>query len=146
MIIPPPPEINVTIGSNVCLDPTAARIIFIFGMPANQHEQQGPTSDTLTVSTCSASHPPGGPGSGKGRIVANLRSMFGMKLISGENIVLKYLPKKVQHSMELTSTEVRDIQCHVYTTLPLSLPLTLTPSPSHPHRRWLPLFVRSQAM
>ena len=74
---------------------------------------------------------PGGPGSGKGRIVANLRSMFGMKLISGENIVLKYLPKKVQHSMTLTSTEV----------CPPPPPPThmhaRTHSPSS-HRRWQP--------
>lgn len=48
----------------------------------------------------------GGPGSGKGRIVANLRSMFGMKLISTESIVLKYLPKKVQHVMTISSTDV----------------------------------------
>ena len=49
---------------------------------------------------------PGGPGSGKGRIVASLRSMFGMKLISTESIVLKYLPKKVQHVMTISSTDV----------------------------------------
>ena len=48
----------------------------------------------------------GGPGSGKGRLVANLRSMFGMRLISAESIILKYLPKKVQHAMTLTTTEV----------------------------------------
>ena len=48
----------------------------------------------------------GGPGSGKGRIVANLRSMFGMKLISTESIVLNYLPKKVKHVMTISSTDV----------------------------------------
>ena len=48
----------------------------------------------------------GGPGSGKGRIVANLRSMFGMKLISAENIILKYLPKKVQHFITLSTASV----------------------------------------
>lgn len=48
----------------------------------------------------------GGPGSGKGRIVANLRSMFGMKLISAENIILKYLPKKVQHFITLSTANV----------------------------------------
>lgn len=46
----------------------------------------------------------GGPGSGKGRIVANLRSMFGMKLISSEALIFKYLPKKVQHAMTLDDT------------------------------------------
>lgn len=51
-------------------------------------------------------HSPGGPGSGKGRLVANLRSMFGMKLISVESIILKYLPKKVAHSMTLSSVDV----------------------------------------
>lgn len=49
---------------------------------------------------------PGGPGSGKGRLVANLRSMFGMRLVSAESIILKYLPKKVQHAMTLTTAEV----------------------------------------
>ena len=38
--------------------------------------------------------------------MANLRSMFGMKLISTESIVLKYLPKKVQHVMTISSTDV----------------------------------------
>lgn len=49
----------------------------------------------------------GGPGSGKGRMVTNLQSMFGMKLISTESIVLKHLPKKVQHVMSINSTNVR---------------------------------------
>ena len=48
----------------------------------------------------------GGPGSGKGRLVANLRSMFGMRLISVESIILKYLPKKVAHSMKINSVDV----------------------------------------
>lgn len=52
----------------------------------------------------------GGPGSGKGRTVANLQSMFGMKLISTESIVLKHLPKKVQHVMSINSTDVRCIK------------------------------------
>ncbi|KAL5480097.1 hypothetical protein EMCRGX_G023719 [Ephydatia muelleri] len=71
------PVIPITLGSNVHFPPFGTTpIIFIFG----------------------------GPGSGKGRIVANLRSMFGMKLISAENIVLKYLPKKVQHFITLSTT------------------------------------------
>ena len=32
--------------------------------------------------------------------------MFGIRLISAESIILKYLPKKVQHAMTLTTTEV----------------------------------------
>ena len=48
----------------------------------------------------------GGPGSGKGRIVANLHSMFGLKLVSSESAILRYLPKKVQHVMTLSSTDV----------------------------------------
>lgn len=60
----------------------------------------------------------GGPGSGKGRIVANLRSMFGMKLISTESIVLKYLPKKVQHVMDISSTDVSCNAClHLYSII-----------------------------
>ena len=51
-------------------------------------------------------HVAGGPGSGKGRLVANLRSMFGMKLVSIESIILKYLPKKVAHTMTLNSVDV----------------------------------------
>ena len=51
---------------------------------------------------CSA----GGPGSGKGQLVANLRSMFGMRLISVESVILKYLPKKVAHLMQLNSVDV----------------------------------------
>ena len=47
----------------------------------------------------------GGPGSGKGRIVANLRSMFGVRLVSIESLIFRYLPKKVQHSMEITTTK-----------------------------------------
>ena len=54
-------------------------------------------------------HGIGGPGSGKGRTVANLQSMFGMKLISTESIVLKNLPKKLQHVMAIESTDVRCI-------------------------------------
>lgn len=56
---------------------------------------------TICLSFCLVS---GGPGSGKGRIVANLRSMFGMKLVSGETLIFKYLPKKVQHAMTLNDT------------------------------------------
>ena len=48
----------------------------------------------------------GGPGSGKGRVVGCLQSMFGMKLVSSEAIILKYLPKKVAHVMDVTSTDV----------------------------------------
>ncbi len=47
----------------------------------------------------------GGPGSGKGRIVANLRSMFGVRLISVESLIFQYLPKKVQHSKNITTTK-----------------------------------------
>ena len=36
--------------------------------------------------------------------MANLRSMFGMKLVSGESLIFKYLPKKVQHAMTLSDT------------------------------------------
>ena len=65
--------------------------------------------------TCSICNPPlhstGGPGSGKGRLVANLRSMFGMKLVSVESVILKYLPKKVAHSMTLNSVEVSSTLC-----------------------------------
>ena len=50
--------------------------------------------------------PTGGPGSGKGRIVTNLKSMFGMKLITIEETVLKYLPKKMQHTMTLENSMV----------------------------------------
>lgn len=32
--------------------------------------------------------------------------MFGMRLVSAESIILKYLPKKVQHAMTLTTAEV----------------------------------------
>lgn len=39
-------------------------------------------------------------------MVANLRSMFGMRLISIEGIILKYLPKKVAHSMKINSVDV----------------------------------------
>ena len=39
-------------------------------------------------------------------MVANLRSMFGMRLISIEHIILKYLPKKVAHSMKINSVDV----------------------------------------
>ena len=39
-------------------------------------------------------------------MVANLRSMFGMRLISVEGIILKYLPKKVAHSMKINSVDV----------------------------------------
>lgn len=38
--------------------------------------------------------------------MANLRSMFGMKLVSVESIILKYLPKKVAHLMALNSVDV----------------------------------------
>ena len=47
----------------------------------------------------------GGPGSGKGAIVANLCSMFGMQLVSAEALIFKYLPKKVSHTMELNTTK-----------------------------------------
>lgn len=61
----------------------------------------------LSVQSSNSSKPPlGGPGSGKGRLVANLRSMFGMKLVSVESIILKYLPKKVAHLMTLNSVDV----------------------------------------
>lgn len=56
--------------------------------------------------------------------MANLRSMYGMKLISVESIILKYLPKKVAHSMTLDSVNVRR---HVLT------PATLTSSLSTIH-------------
>ena len=62
-------------------------------------------------------HGVGGPGSGKGRTVANLQSMFGMKLISTESIVLKHLPKKVQHVMSIESTDVRCISILLIITL-----------------------------
>ena len=39
-------------------------------------------------------------------MVANLRSMFGMRLISVESVILKYLPKKVAHSMKINSVNV----------------------------------------
>lgn len=47
----------------------------------------------------------GGPGSGKGRIIANLRSMFGVRLISIESLIFHYLPKKVQHTMKVSTTK-----------------------------------------
>lgn len=46
----------------------------------------------------------GGPGSGKGRIIANLKSTFGAKLISAESLILDNLPKKVQQVMSITTT------------------------------------------
>ena len=30
--------------------------------------------------------------------------MFGMKLVSGESLIFKHLPKKVQHAMTLNNT------------------------------------------
>ena len=37
--------------------------------------------------------------------------MFGMRLVSAESIILKYLPKKVQHAMTLTTAEVGVYAC-----------------------------------
>lgn len=67
----------------------------------------------------------GGPGSGKGRLVANLRSMFGMKLVSIESIILKYLPKKVAHSMTLNTVDVSVVFSSGVST--------------NPHLGWLPI-------
>ena len=36
--------------------------------------------------------------------MANLRSMFGMKLVCVESLIFHYLPKKVQHAMAVRST------------------------------------------
>jgi hypothetical protein len=77
-VVEPPPVIQVNVGSNVKFQPPPhTKIVAILG----------------------------GPGSGKGRLVANLRSMFGMRLISVESIILKYLPKKVAHSMKINSVD-----------------------------------------
>ncbi len=57
----------------------------------------------------------GGPGSHKGRVVGSLQSMFGMKLISSEAIILKFLPQKVGNIVSISTTEVHS------TELPLTI-------------------------
>ncbi|XP_064384200.1 uncharacterized protein LOC135333213 isoform X2 [Halichondria panicea] len=71
----PVPFINVTFGSNV--DKSPPKVIFVFG----------------------------GPGSHKGHVVGSLQSMFGMKLISSEAIILKFLPQKVGNIVSISTTE-----------------------------------------
>ena len=120
------PEIKVTSGDAVKLTAQLPRVIFIFGMVKILQKHFGFLPSTvvyvkfamglqtscilcklishISIASCICT---GGPGSGKGRMVTNLQSMFGMKLISTESIVLKHLPKKVQHVMSINSTNVR---------------------------------------
>jgi adenylate kinase family enzyme len=79
IVLPPPPEIDLVAGPEVkpFAAPPASRVIAVFG----------------------------GPGSGKGRVVAQLCSMFGMNLVSSESLIFKYLPKKVAHTSELKTTK-----------------------------------------
>lgn len=93
-----PPTINITGREDAkFVASPATKVIFIFGECCDD--------DTVIIIMQYLWYIYiGGPGSGKGRIVANLRSMFGMKLVSGESLIFKYLPKKVQHAMTLNST------------------------------------------
>ena len=97
-VILPPPDIPMNIGNNVKFQlPPHSKIIVIIGTAFRNKSKLVCMHPFQSL---------GGPGSGKGRLVANLRSMFGMKLISVESVILKYLPKKVAHSMTLNSVDV----------------------------------------
>ncbi|XP_065844869.1 uncharacterized protein [Oscarella lobularis] len=51
----------------------------------------------------------GGPGTGKGKTIDHLCSMFGFQLISGEDLMLRSLPKKVKISRNVVLTTNREI-------------------------------------
>lgn len=75
------PKINVTVCSKVKKLDTKPRIIFIFG----------------------------GPGSRKGRIVDDLTATYGFRFISGEDLIIRELPRKLANIVKLeTSKDVRD--------------------------------------
>ena len=91
------PKISIVGLENVSFVPSPEmKVMFIFG----EHQS------IVHNSSCFA----GGPGSGKGRIVAKLCERFNIRLLSVESLILKHLPKKVKRVLSLnTIKEMSDV-------------------------------------
>ncbi len=101
-VLTPAPAINVTFGANVVKE--RPKVIFIFGELLFFLCAQLIYPASLLTVYCMVLA--GGPGSHKGRVIASLQSMFGMRLVSSERLILKHLPKRVAHVMTLSSAGV----------------------------------------
>ena len=93
------PKISTTGLENVSFLPfPAVKVMFIFGK---------------IIMVADTSHSPcsvGGPGSGKGRIVAKLCERFNIRLLSAESLILKHLPRKVKRVLNIsTIREMSDV-------------------------------------